>query len=146
MKEMTELNVNGLGAASKDNGVDLDGLTLITRPQGIDEWAGDKRMQWLNDNGYDLSVDLDDATPWLHAVATNLTAIHNSRWEDDDLSWIESTLLPGSLASPLVLWQLQEPDLPVTFAFRTLNGVSGLFRMTAYSTPDKKATIQIKLA
>jgi hypothetical protein len=146
VSKVTELIVNGLWAAPKDNGVDLDGLCLMTRPDGIDDWTEEKRRQWLNDNGYDLSVDLGDKGVWLHAVATNLASILNAQWKDESLSWIADTLQPGSLSSPLIFWQLPEDVLPITFAFRTMDGTSGVFRVTAYSVEDKKATIQIRLA
>ena len=55
MSGMTELTVNGLWATPKDNGVDLDGRRLITRPDGIDQWTEDKRRQWLNDNQLNFS-------------------------------------------------------------------------------------------
>lgn len=146
MSEVTELTVNGCWAAPTDNGVDLDGMCLMTRPDGIDDWSEDKRQQWLNDNGYDLSVDLGEKGVWLHAVATNLTVVPNAKWEDDDLSWVSGTLQPGPQASPLVFWCLPDGPLPITFVFRTLNGTAGIFRVTAHSVEEKKATIQIKLA
>jgi hypothetical protein len=146
MSKMTELIVNGLWAASKDNGVDLDGRRLMTRPDGIDQWTEERRRRWLNENGYDLSVDLGEKGAWLHAVATNLTAVANTRWEDKDLSWVKNMLQPGSVSSPLIFWELPQGVLPITFAFRTINGTPGVFRVTAYSVTDKKATIQIRLA
>ena len=146
MSNATELTVNGLWAAPEDNGIDLDGRCLMTRPEGIDEWNEDKRLQWLNDNGYDLSIDFSEEGVWLHAVATNVTVIPNEKWEDTNLAWISEILQPGSQSSPLILWQLPEGILPVTFAFRTMNGTSGLFRLTAYSLDKKQATIQIKVA
>ena len=146
MSEVTELTVNGLWAASTDNGIDLDGRCLMTRPEGIDDWTEEKRLQWLDDNGYDLSVDLGDKGVWLHAVATNLTVVPNPKWQDSDLSWVSDILQPGRQSSPLVFWQLPEDVLPLTFAFRTADGTSGLFRVTAFSPEDKKATLQIRLA
>ncbi len=141
----TELTVNGIWSAPENNGVDLDGRCLLTRPEGIDNWSEGKRLQWLKDNGYDLSVDINDKGVWLHAVETNLMVIPNSRWEDTDLSWIQGTLQSGSLASPLVFWELPQGVLPITFAFRTANGRSGVFRMTAYSLNKRKATLQVRL-
>ena len=146
MSEVTELTVNGIWASSENNGVDLDGLCLMTRPDGIDDWTEEKRRQWLNDNGYDLSVDLGDEGVWLHAVATNLAAIPNAQWNNGDLSWIENNLQPGSLSSPLIFWQLPDGVLPITFAFRTRNGTSGVFQVAAHSMEDKKVTIRIALA
>ncbi|MDT8391984.1 MAG: hypothetical protein RRC34_15900 [Lentisphaeria bacterium] len=146
MNDITQLTVNSLGAAADDNGIDLDGRCLLTRPDGIDEWVETKRLSWLMDNGYDLSVDLDSATPWLHAVATNMAIVPNERWNEADFSWIAKALQPGSPTNPLTFWQLQEPPLPVTFAFRTMNGASGIFRLTAYSKKEKTAAIEIKTA
>ncbi len=146
MNDMTELTVNGLWAAPKDNGVDLDGRRLMTRAEGIDQWTEEKRRRWLNETGCDLSVDLGEKGAWLHAVATNLTVVANTRWEDKDLSWVKNTQQPGSLASPLIFWELPQGVLPITFAFRTINGTAGIFRVTAYSVTDKNATIQIRLA
>lgn len=146
MTEMTELTVNGVWASPKDNGVDLDGHRLMTRPDGIDQWTEEKRRLWLNDNGYDLSVDLNDKGVWLHAVTTNLTTVPNARWDASDLSWVKATLQSGAQSSPLIFWELPQGLLPITFAFRTMNGAAGLFRITTYSVKDKKATIQIKLA
>ncbi|MDD2238160.1 MAG: hypothetical protein PHG65_13220 [Kiritimatiellae bacterium] len=144
MSDTTRITVNGIGAAAENNGIDLDGQCLMTRPTEIDEWAEGKRLLWLIDNGYDLSIDLDTSSPWLHAVATNMTIVPNERWTDPDLSWITALLQPGSPINPLTLWQLQEPELPVTFAFRTKSAASGLFRLTTYSTEEKRATIEIK--
>jgi hypothetical protein len=144
MSEITQLTVNGLGAASENSGIDLDGRCLITRPAGIDDWTEEERIDWLIKNGYDLSVDLDANSPWLHAVATNMTITPNQRWDEPDVAWIAGALQPGSPTNPLTFWQLQEPELPVTFAFRTKTGASGMFRLTAYLTEEKKATIEIK--
>jgi hypothetical protein len=146
MSNVTELIVAGIWSAPENNGVDLDGLCLITRPDGIDTWTEEKRRQWLTDHGYDLSVDLGEKGVWLHAVSTNLLVLPNTKWEENDLSWIERTLQSGGLSSPLVFWELPQGVLPITFAFRTLNGTSGLFRVIACSISDKKATIQVKLA
>ena len=146
MNDTTQLTVNSLGAAQNDNGIDLDGRCLLTRPDGIDEWDETKRLSWLMDNGYDLSVDLDSATPWLHAVATNMVIVPNERWNEPDFSWITEALQQGSSTNPLTFWQLQEPQLPVTFAFRTMNGASGMFRLTTYSTDKKTADLEIKTA
>ncbi len=140
MSGITELTV------TENSGVDLDGLRLLTRPDDIDRRTEEERRQWLRANGYDLSIDLDDEkVVWVHGVETNLTVIPNDRWDEPDLSWIGETLQRGTLSSPLVLWELPQDILPLTFAFRTENGTSGLFRITAYSRHDKKATIQIKL-
>jgi len=140
------LVVNGIWSAPDNNGVDLDGLRLLTRPDGIDSWAEEKRRKWLYDNGYDLSIDINEKGVWLHAVGTNLVAIPAERWEGGDLSWIEDALQPGALSSPLVFWELPAVPLPITFAFRTQNGASGVFRVTAYSQKERKATIQVRLA
>lgn len=146
MSDITRVIVNGIGAASENNGIDLDGQCLMTRPVGIDKWTEEDRLSWLIDNGYDLSVDLDARFPWLHAVATNMTIIANERWDESDLSWIAEILQPGSTRNPLTFWQFIEPELPVTFAFRTKTGASGIFRLTSYSIEDKRATIEIKIA
>jgi hypothetical protein len=146
MSTVIELIVNGVWSAAENNGVDLDGCRLMTRPNGIDQWTEEKRREWLNDNGYDLSVDLGDKGVWLHAVATNLTTIPNARWDEKDLSWVTATLQPGSRSSPLIFWELPKGVLPITFAFRTMDGAAGLFRVTAYSVDEKKATVQIRLA
>lgn len=146
MQKSVELNVNGLWAAKENNGVDLDGCRLITRPEGIDQWDEEKRRHWLVENSYDLSIDLTEKGVFLHAVATNLVVVDPSRWEDSDLSWISRLLQVGSLAGPLVFWELPRGVLPITFAFRTSNGASGLFRVVDLSIQRKKAGIQIRLA
>ena len=145
MRKATELTVNGIWSAPENNGVDLDGLRLLTRPDGIDNWLDDKRRQWLKDNGYDLSVDINEKGVWLHAVETNLVVIQNGRWEHANMSWIEGILQGGSLSSPLVFWEIPQGVLPITFAFRTANGKSGVFRITAYSQEARKVTIEVKL-
>ena len=38
MRKATELTVNGIWSAPENNGVDLDGLCLLTRPERIDDW------------------------------------------------------------------------------------------------------------
>ena len=143
--ELAELTVNGIWSAPEDNGVDLDGMRLLTRPEGIDKWSEEKRRKWLMDNGYDLSVDVNEKGVWLHAVAMNLVVIPNGRWEDADMSWIEGILQGGSLSSPLVFWELPQGVLPISFAFRTANGKSGIFRIASYSQQDRTATLQVKL-
>ena len=145
VRNVTELAVNGIWSAPKDNGVDLDGLRLMTRPEGIDGWTAGKRQQWLTGSGYDLSVDINEKGVWLHAVETNLMVIPNERWEDSNLSWIRDILQPGALSSPLVFWELPPGLVPVTFAFRTRNGTAGIFRVTAYSQEKRQATIHVKL-
>jgi len=145
MRMTTELTVNGIWSAPKNNGVDLDGLRLLTRPAGIDKWSDDKRRQWLKDNGYDLSIDINKKGVWLHAVETNLVVIPDGRWRDADLSWVQEILQDGSRSSPLVFWELPQGVLPMTFAFRTANGKSGVFRIAAYSQEARKVTIEIRL-
>lgn len=145
MSKATELTVNGIWSAPRNNGVDLDGLCLLTRPEGIDDWSEDRRRQWLKHNGYDLSVDINEKGVWLHAVETNLVVIPDGKWEDADLSWIKGILQDGSQSSPLVFWELPQRVLPISFAFRTANGKSGVFRITAYSQEDRKLTLQVKL-
>lgn len=146
MLKITELTVAGIGSAPENNGIDLDGRRLLTRPAGIDDWTETIRRQWLRNNGYDLSVDINDKGVWLHAVEMNLLVIPDSKWDDTDLSWIRSVLQAGALSSPLVFWELPPGLLPITFAFRTGNGVAGVFRVVAYSAGDRTATIQIKLS
>jgi len=143
--QTTELTVNGIWSAPENNGVDLDGLRLMTRPDGIDDWSPEDRQQWLTDNGYDLSVDINNGGVWLHAVETNLMVIPNGKWDDGSLSWVGDILQSGSLSSPLVFWQLPQGLLPVTFAFRTRNGTSGIFRVTEHTQQERTATIQVRL-
>lgn len=145
MSKAIELTVNGIWSAPENNGVDLDGQRLLTRPEGIDAWSEDKRRQWLKDNGYDLSIDINEKGVWLHAVETNLVVIPDGKWGDADLSWIQEILQDGSQSSPLVFWELPKGVLPMTFAFRTANGKSGLFRIAAYSQEARKVTIEVKL-
>lgn len=140
-----ELTVNGIWSAPENNGVDLDGLQLLTRPDGIDKWDADKQRQWLRDNGYDLSIDLNERGVWLHAVDTNIVAVPSGKWDEKNLSWIASEMAPGSASGPLVFWELPADLTPITFAFRTRNGASGILRVVAYSQEERTATIQVKL-
>ncbi len=140
MNKATELTI------IQGTGVDLDGLCLLVRPEDLDSRTENERRQWLRENGYDLSIDLDDdEAVWIHGVETNLTVIPNEKWDNSDLSWIGQILQDGTGSGPLVLWELPRDILPITFAFRTANGTSGVFRVTAYSQKDKKATVQVKL-
>jgi len=140
MNTATELTV------TEGTGVDLDGLRLLARPEGLDNETENERRHWLRENGYDLSIDLDDdKVAWIHGVETNLTVIPNDKWDNADLSWVVKTLQIGTLSSPLILWELPQDVIPITFAFRTANETSGVFRVTAYSQREKTATIQVKL-
>ena len=42
MSDTTRITVNGIGAAAENNGIDLDGQYLMTRPAEIDEWTEGK--------------------------------------------------------------------------------------------------------
>lgn len=121
-------------------------MCLLTRPEDIDKWTEDERRRWLNDHGYDLSVDVSEKGVWLHAVATNMVVVAGDRWSEGDLSWVTTTLQPGASSSPLIFWELPKGVLPITFAFRTLSGIAGVFRVVAYSMERRNATIQIRLA
>jgi len=144
--KVKEFVVAGFDSAAKDNGLDLDGLRLMTRPEGIDAWPADQRTQWLKESGYDLAVDFDGKKVWIHGVNANIVVVSGALWADADLSWISRTLPAGESSSSLVLWELPPTVvLPLTFAFRTLNGGSGLFRVTAFSQAEKTATIQVRL-
>lgn len=146
MSKVREFVVGCFDTAPKDNGLDLDGLRLMTRPEGINSWPAEKRTAWLRENGYDLSVDFDGKKMWVHGVNTNIVVVAGTLWDEADLSWIIRTLQPGAASSALVLWELPSTvALPLTFAFRTVNGASGLFRVTAFSQADKQATIQVRL-
>jgi hypothetical protein len=99
---------------------------------GVRQRREETRRQWLNDNGYDLSVDLNEKGVWLHAVATNLTTVPNARWDASNLSWVKTALQSGAQSSPLVFWALPKGLLPLTFAFRTMNCAAGVFRVTGW--------------
>jgi hypothetical protein len=146
MAEMSRLVVNGIWSADANNGVDLDVPRLLTRPEGIDKWTEEKRRKWLHDNSYDLSVDVNNGGVWLHAVETNITVVPNEKWLDADLSWIRSTIQSGIESSPLVFWELPRNIFPVTFAFRTGGGASGLLRVTSASQDQRTASLSIRLS
>ena len=70
--------------------------------------ASSRRLPYRHNSLRHMSRYLWDTTlgekgAWLHAVATNLTAVANTRWEDKDLSWVKDTLQPSSVSSRIFL-------------------------------------------
>ena len=103
MNKVKEFVLVGLDSAGRDNGLDLDSLSLMTRPEAINSWPPDRREKWLLESGYDLSVDFDGKKMWVHGVNANIVVVASSMWDEADLSWVTRTLQTGDKSSALVL-------------------------------------------
>jgi|GEM_PF-4580222 hypothetical protein len=103
MNKVKEFVLVGLDSAGREKGLDLDGLSLMTRPEAINSWPPNRRAKWLLESGYDLSVDFDGKKMWVHGVNANIVVVASSMWDEADLSWVTRTLQTGDKSSALVL-------------------------------------------
>ena len=150
-----EATLNDMDDLRGGEALDLDSGTLLDLPKDIKQQSAGERLQWLKDKGVDLLLDRVGGTWGLMTVAAHglkLAALPDETWgapADIDVSQalaIERTGLEIKQRGPWLVYVLAtNAQPPMTFAFRTTSGITGLLQITGFTEKPNAAHLRYKL-
>ena len=138
--------------------LDLDQARWLAWPAEVGDWNDRRRGQWADESGADLLVAGPQAAPRLGVIAMSLAPADASRWTNPPsraevvemisqagTNWCGApTNTVSDLGEDVSVMNLDCP-LPVTYAFRTVEGAAGLLQITAVANNPPSVRIRYKL-
>lgn len=122
----------------------MDMSEALTMPRELRQW-NDRRLSWLKTNGVNLIVDHGSHGFFILGWGTTLAPVRNERWTGD-LGWIAATLaVPPAEASDWLHLQFRDDvALPMTFAYRTWRGATGLIRVSGMQQSPWRLKVDVR--
>jgi len=128
----------------------LSAPTALTVPGGLPQW-NDQRLDWLKANSVDVIFDHEShgepGAFFILGWGTTLAPVNNEMWSGD-LGWIALTVAepPGEASDWLHLQFRDSVALPMTFAYRTWRGDTGLLRVSRMQQSPWRLDVELRAA
>jgi hypothetical protein len=142
--------MHDLDEKSGDEALELGTGRLATIPPNIHSEAAFE--EWLTSSRADLLADFAKSRWTLMCMELRLSDISSDEWNTArpaDIARIlgSATTLERLDQSGQVFYLLPErPELPISFAFQTRDGLRGVLQITAFSEKPHRIKIRYKLA
>lgn len=150
-----QVTLNDIDDLHGGEALDLDSGQLLDLPKDIEKRPKLERLQWLNDQSADLLLDRVDGKWGLLTTTTNelrLAPLDNESWD----AVTKEALSKALAAAPTGLeikqrgpWQVYvlatNKQPPLTFAFMTASGATGLLQITRLTETPNFARLRYKL-
>jgi serine/threonine protein kinase len=150
-----EVTLNDIDDLRGGEALDLDSGELLDLPKDIEKRPDSESLQWLRERGADLLLDRVGGRWGLMTTTDNelkLATLGNESWEalaEQSLSkalGAEQTGLEIKQREPWRVYVLATNMLPpLTFAFVTASGTTGLLQITRFTEAPSSARLRYKL-
>jgi len=135
--------------------LDLDAGKVCKQPRDMDVWSEAGLTDWVRQNSIDLLVDRGVEGRWgfmtTRTAELRLGWLTNDRWqvisEADLLHTLTNSLVPLEVweEGNLKMVMLPKESSPLTFAFRTASGTTGLLQIAGFTAKPRGVRIRYKL-
>lgn len=142
--------INGLVGGKGNEGLALESGKQFNLAPEFGENSAKPLREWIESRGIDLFADCPKKSIWvLRAGGLGLTKLPNDRWND-----MKAAAVAGKVDIPEFGVEVlerqgfpmrEEQQLPVTFAFKTRAGRTGLMQIVALGKNPRSITIRYKL-
>lgn len=124
----------------------LNMSAALTMPRELPEW-NEQRLHWLKTKGANVIFDHGVHGFFILGWGTTLAPVNNDMWSEDP-GWVALTLAapPAEASDWLHLQFKDDVALPVTFAYRTWRGATGLIRVSEMRHSPWRLTVEVRPA
>ncbi len=152
---MREVTLNDMDDLRGGEALDLDSGRLLDLPKDTEKRPESEQVQWLKEHSADLLLDNANGRWGLLTSTDNklkLAPLPNEKWEvatDRDLSQALAAEPSGLEIKQLRFWTVYvlptNARPPLTFAFQTAGGASGLLQIARFGEKPNSVRLRYKL-